>query len=961
MFCSECGTKVNEGAKFCFNCGAKIMETMQDENKTLKVKKEIPLEFVHYVESKFLKLYIEGEKIVPDFFYKKAEFYEVQEEQTNRIVNECEEKINKFEKFMDGVYEECTLFELTEEQEEEIIDFGNSLGFDDEDVENLMGNYDEMHHIEEKQDLYSDCILNYIEDGKSHIKCNGEVEEYQIEVFKVFEKNILKMETFLKEQYEKTNEYELSEEQIDLIYSEGEKLFPEGTIAGIIYRYDNKSGVLKFREEKAKQKALERTTFFELYGKQIAFSEEKTAGINIGKSYRKVFKIINDDFLSFYNKMDCTKDEYWDSLNKKVLALIDQIYKTMAKSLEKKGISNDDISKIDYMKMFQFWIPVFERVDYEYNEICIGTEGAEYYRKLRKENRGRFVGGGFGIEGAFKGIATAGALNMATGAAHSAFNLVGNIKSSWKRLRALHKLFGYSLKEETTTVLQKTIQMSYLIELNVLEKNNVLRGKSFQLFYNNKNATSNIVDVKAFEANPFDESLYENIIMAKGIDEELDEFAKFTGIEIEAIKTEYIRKEREARTADGIVFPTIDDKEDYCEERDIYMPLLEEIIQINAWVEREKFNQKVTKLEQMEIPTVKQWKELRDKVLKWCSNIQKQFSTPNEIYLSKVVKVAAYDACKETIVCQGYKNYNSLFKCFDYIIEFDADENIILFITSDKQKPEEEALIFGTKNIYYLKAGKSIQFDFEQLHSMRFDKEKTTTSKNIIIHMQLTLLNETTIDLVRLFFNSGSSNNYVSKVFADAMQECIDIADAKREKELLKNNNTVVAENSKKDDLLERYNLAVQYEEGDVKTRDIKSAVEIYKELAELGVPLAQWRLGRCYDCGDGVKEDQKMAFELFGKAAKQECAEAQSSLGNYYSSLFNGLFSSPVQRNDKCAVVWYLKSAMNGYFEAQMNLANHYYSGLGVKEDLSQAVYWWTKAANQEVASAQFLLGRSY
>ena len=24
MFCSECGTEIKEGAKFCYNCGAKL-------------------------------------------------------------------------------------------------------------------------------------------------------------------------------------------------------------------------------------------------------------------------------------------------------------------------------------------------------------------------------------------------------------------------------------------------------------------------------------------------------------------------------------------------------------------------------------------------------------------------------------------------------------------------------------------------------------------------------------------------------------------------------------------------------------------------------------------------------------------------------------------------------------------------------------------------------------------------
>ena len=52
------------------------------------------------------------------------------------------------------------------------------------------------------------------------------------------------------------------------------------------------------------------------------------------------------------------------------------------------------------------------------------------YREFRKESRGRVVGGGFGLGGALKGMATAGAINAVTGMGHSVVNAVGNVGSS---------------------------------------------------------------------------------------------------------------------------------------------------------------------------------------------------------------------------------------------------------------------------------------------------------------------------------------------------------------------------------------------------------------------------------------------------------------------------------------------------------------------------------------------------
>lgn len=773
MFCSECGTKVNEGAKFCFNCGARIIGTVLETNKISKVEKEIPEEFVYYIESKYIELYVEGKKITPDVFYKKAKFYEVVDSQVDRVVSECETKISKLEKFIDSVYEECTLFELDEDEEEEIISFGNSLGFDDEDIETLMSYYDELNHIEEKQELYSECVLNYVSDGKNRIKRSDKVEAYQEEVYQVFEENILQMEALLKREYENSKEYELNQEQLEFIYSEGGKLIPEDAIVGIIYSYDKKTGILQIKEERERQKALERMTIFELYGEQIAYTEEECTGINIGKNYRKVFQRLNNEFLSLYNSADRTKEGYWDTANEKVLRLLDTIYKAITATLEKRGASKEDILTINYMDVFKYWIPVFEDIDYQYNVICYGTEAAEYYRKIRKETRGRLVGGGFGLGGAVKGIATAGAINMMTGAAHSAFNFVGNIKSEWKKLQAIKDLFGYSMKEKVQIVFKNTLQWAYLTELEILKKYNI-SSKSFRLFYEKKESTKK-VNVKSLQYNPFDESLYESIIMTLGIDKEIDKLAKFTEIEIGDFKARRKQKEREERTEDGIVFPSVAQKEAYCREREIYRPVLEEIKNANIWVEEKEFIERVDTLKQMKIPTVEYWKNQRNDILEWSSELLKAIQTPNRLYLSNILRVCVNDSVKDTIICEGDDNYGSMLNYFSKIIRFDNDERIVLFITSYKQEPKH-ALIFGIKHIYHYRSERYFQFDYQELCNVKYEIEKGTILNDKVTRLEIAFLNDNIIDVTSLFSSRGDSNYQVKDIFVIAMKECVEIA-----------------------------------------------------------------------------------------------------------------------------------------------------------------------------------------
>lgn len=74
-------------------------------------------------------------------------------------------------------------------------------------------------------------------------------------------------------------------------------------------------------------------------------------------------------------------------------------------------------------------------------KITGDAEAERTYRELRKEYRGRIIGGGFGLGGALQGMITAGVLNLASGAAHSIFNAIGNAFTNSREKRQLDDLF----------------------------------------------------------------------------------------------------------------------------------------------------------------------------------------------------------------------------------------------------------------------------------------------------------------------------------------------------------------------------------------------------------------------------------------------------------------------------------------------------------------------------------------
>lgn len=69
------------------------------------------------------------------------------------------------------------------------------------------------------------------------------------------------------------------------------------------------------------------------------------------------------------------------------------------------------------------WEDDFAVFDDKYLSIVLKAEELDAYRTERRENRSKWMGGGFGLEGAVKGAVQAGALNVASNLAHGVFNL----------------------------------------------------------------------------------------------------------------------------------------------------------------------------------------------------------------------------------------------------------------------------------------------------------------------------------------------------------------------------------------------------------------------------------------------------------------------------------------------------------------------------------------------------------
>lgn len=103
----------------------------------------------------------------------------------------------------------------------------------------------------------------------------------------------------------------------------------------------------------------------------------------------------------------------------------------------------------------------------EYCDIQGDLQAAKQARSRAKETRGRFVGGGFGLSGTAKGIAMAGAANLATGALYSAGNLIGNTISKVSASSRSDKLYT---SHQTAKKLYDALCKDFLMGVDALEE-----------------------------------------------------------------------------------------------------------------------------------------------------------------------------------------------------------------------------------------------------------------------------------------------------------------------------------------------------------------------------------------------------------------------------------------------------------------------------------------------------------
>lgn len=566
MYCPECGKQNNDSAKFCYNCGMNLTQIYGDKEKqnydieVSEYDKNLRQEYIDTIWDEVLESYFAGEEKDEKDFYEKAVYYSMSNSDVDKSVAEVRALILKANNFINHFFKDALKFELADTEIDEVCNYCDNLGFEAEEAAHLIHKYYVDHKIYEKREIVDELINEYTEKGKLPETDLQELSELSEEEKRLLTSELIKriqeIEQELEAEYSHCEDFQLNKEARKKIKKIGKsKGFSGAQTKEIIAGYENRSGILDKRkqleEEREKEFLIERRKYitdrirkkypenkYTLLGETVVFEE---------KYYLKYFIE-----LPLYDIAEAVGEEY-----KKINKRDKEAYKNIYTLISAFDLSFcEDLSKIEKM----FGLPRCEKthamldnyLEWWKVQISQAMDAAriseqqrrleQEYRDARKEMRGRWQGGGFGVGGAIRGAITAGAMNAVSGMAHSAVNAVGNARSEMafnKRNQKIAESFGdvpTIMNEIVSSACQEVLDaIEYRYPDLIWERDTEEEQNTREKMLSGDIETRRMEAVKLLKLNPYSAGTYISILTAFGetdVYESLSRIAKVFDVEL---------------------------------------------------------------------------------------------------------------------------------------------------------------------------------------------------------------------------------------------------------------------------------------------------------------------------------------------------------------------------------------------------------------------------------------------
>ena len=168
---------------------------------------------------------------------------------------------------------------------------------------------------------------------------------------------------------------------------------------------------------------------FELFDKALAVTDEREAYNEIKLQFADIADEARAEYAEIFNKYSDLEAMLKDFDNQYTKFMKESISTAVTALISSKVYvdENEYFSRLENRGNILNGDDAFASIYDKYVEIVADVEGQKQYREARKNHRGRIIGGGFGVQGAVKGMATAGVMNLGMGALHSIGNFAGNM------------------------------------------------------------------------------------------------------------------------------------------------------------------------------------------------------------------------------------------------------------------------------------------------------------------------------------------------------------------------------------------------------------------------------------------------------------------------------------------------------------------------------------------------------
>lgn len=499
-FCFKCGAALTN-LDSSVNVINRIEENVEEEEKLQDEFDDFQKIYVRKLSNELLNGNI-LEELDLDEIYEKAKKYGIDQVKIGKLIKQLKSKKDEIFKFINMIYEETPDFVLNDELREQIVDFGEKLDLSEEQIEFYINQYVLINKIDEKAKVYKQLCKLYIgsllnNSKQDAVKGDGEEKtqgvESQIENIKLLEqeliasndtkskeidanmlaqfegdvqennltkeeyeqvlnkvkRNVDKINDIIEKQYTKQKDgVELPPEKVGNICEIGQKYGIDSYgVTLLIFAIETQNGIFDKRQQRFKAEFNERVNKLAATNIILCDEERRLEGKYVLKF--DILRWVVRPAEKAVDIIETTKANQKDALEviiKKLTNACSKILDNVEKIAKTLDIEDD------------LWIEDGPYITYELtqyvlekcNDIVAASEACqnakeqgEYmklYREFRKEGRSKWVGGGFGIEGALKGAVDASILNAGSGLVHSVINAVGNIQTDNEVQRVVVKV-----------------------------------------------------------------------------------------------------------------------------------------------------------------------------------------------------------------------------------------------------------------------------------------------------------------------------------------------------------------------------------------------------------------------------------------------------------------------------------------------------------------------------------------